>query len=190
MSRIGKTPIEIPKDVKIEVNGDTITVRGKKGELSYSLLKGITLDIQGNIINVKRENDSKSLRSYHGLTRALIQNMVTGVSEGFQKVLNVIGTGYSAEVVGIWLKLVVGYSHDILLEIPEGIDVDAKIIPRRDQGKLGIQAVITIKGKSKEDVGKFAAEIRRCRPPENYKGKGIRYDGEYVQIKAGKAGAA
>jgi len=190
VSRIGKTPIVIPKDVTVKLNGATVAVKGKKGELSYNLLDGITVGIDGNIINVKRKAETKVLRAYHGLTRALIQNMVVGVSDGFTKVLNIIGTGYSAEVVGPWLKLILGYSHDILLEVPEGIEAEAKIIPRREQGKLGIQAVVTIKGISKEDVGKFAAEIRKCRPPENYKGKGVRYDGEYVQIKAGKAGAA
>jgi large subunit ribosomal protein L6 len=190
VSRIGKTPIEIPQDVNVEINGNVITVKGKKGELSYTMLSGISAQVKDNMIEIKRAEDTKNLRAFHGLTRSLVQNMVIGVSKGFEKNLQVIGTGYGAEVVGPWLKLVLGYSHDILLEIPEGIEVITETIPRREQGKLGVQAKIKVKGINKEDVGKFAAEIRRCREPENYKGKGIRYEGEYVQIKAGKAGAA
>ncbi len=190
MSRIGKTPIVIPQDVDVKIEGKKITVKGKKGELSYTMLDGISAEVKDGNIIIKRSSDIKEQRAYHGLTRSLVQNMVTGVSEGYQKVLQVIGTGYGAEVVGPWLKLVLGYSHDILIEIPEGIEVATETIPRRDQGKLGVQAVIKISGINKEDVGKFAAEVRKCREPENYKGKGIRYEGEYVQIKAGKAGAA
>jgi large subunit ribosomal protein L6 len=114
--------------------------------------------------------------------------MVIGVTEGFQKTLQIIGTGYNAERVGPWLRLTLGYSHDILMEIPDNLTVEAVVIPRREQGKLGVQAVITVKGIHKEDVGKFSAEIRNCRPPENYKGKGIRYLNEWVLIKPGKSG--
>lgn len=190
MSRIGKTPIAIPQDVNVKISDNVITVKGKKGELSYTMLNGISAEIKDNFINIMRANETKSVRAFHGLTRSLVQNMVSGVSQGFEKKLQLIGTGYGAEVIGPWLKLVLGYSHDILIEIPKGIEVVAETIPRREQGKLGVQAKIKISGINKEDIGKFAAEVRKCRVPENYKGKGIRYEDEYVQIKAGKAGAA
>jgi len=190
MSRIGKKPIKLSKDVKIKIKDNKISVSGKKGELHYFLLPGINVELKEEYLYVTRKDDSKKQRAFHGLTRSLINNMVEGVNKGFEKVLQIIGTGYSAQLYGKLLKLNLGFSHEILFEIPEDIQVEAKTIPRREQGKLGVQSVIRINGISKEDVGKFAAEIRKCLPPENYKGKGIRYEGEYVQIKAGKAGAA
>jgi large subunit ribosomal protein L6 len=189
MSRIGNTPIKLPEGVELSIQGETVTVKGKKGELSYTLQEGISVELKENILNVVRKDDSRQQKSMHGLTRALINNMVQGVSEGYRKVLQVIGTGYSAERIGPWLRLILGYSHDILMEVPENLQVEAKVIPRREQGKLGVQAEISVEGIHKEDVGKFAAEIRRCRPPENYKGKGVRYEGEWVRIKPGKSGA-
>ena len=189
MSRIGKTPIKLPDGVQVSLDGITVTVKGKKGELKYSLQPGISVEEKDGLIHVNRSDDSHEQRSLHGLTRALINNMVIGVTQGYKKVLQIIGTGYSAEKVGPWLKLVLGYSHDILMEIPENLEVNATVIPRREQGRLGVQAVITVEGIHKEDVGKFAAEIRNCRPPENYKGKGVRYENEWVRIKPGKSGA-
>jgi len=139
---------------------------------------------------LERRDDSKEQKSFHGLTRSLVNNMVIGLSEGYSKELQIIGTGYSAEVMGPWLKLSVGYSHDILMQIPENLKVEAELVPRRDQGALGVQANVKVSGIQKEDVGKFAAEIRKCRPPLNYAtGKGIRYKGEYVRIKPGKTAA-
>ncbi len=193
MSRIGKYPITIPKDVAIEIRKENETavvkVKGKLGELSYTLNKGINLEQEDSLLKVLRRDDSKEQRSLHGLTRALIHNMVVGVNEGYEKVLELVGTGYTSEVAGPWLKLVLGYSHDILIEVPENLTVETEVVPRARGGRSNIQSRIKVKGISKEDVGKFSAEIRRCRPPENYKGKGIRFQGEFVRIKAGKAGA-
>ncbi|MDY6915183.1 MAG: 50S ribosomal protein L6 [Candidatus Cloacimonadota bacterium] len=189
MSRIGKLPIKFPEGVEFIMKNNKVTIKGKKGELSYEIQPGITVEKKENSLEVTRSNDSREQKSLHGLTRALLQNMVIGVTEGYSKTLQVIGTGYTAEIAGLWLRLNLGYAHEILMEIPEGIEVTAEPVPRREQGRLGVQAVIKVSGIDKEDVGKFAAEIRRCREPENYKGKGIRYEGEYVRIKPGKAGA-
>ncbi len=189
MSRIGKTPIVLPKDVQVKIDGSSFQAKGKLGELTYTLPAGISAVQEENKIILNRKDDSREQKSNHGLSRALIQNIINGVDKGYEKELQIIGTGYTAELFGKWLRIAVGYSHDILLEIPEHIQVEATQIPRREQGKLGVQAVIKVRGIHKEDVGKIAAEIRSCRKPENYKGKGIRYVGEYVKIKAGKAGA-
>ncbi|MCF7794049.1 MAG: 50S ribosomal protein L6 [Candidatus Cloacimonetes bacterium] len=190
MSRVGKTPVKLPEGVKSNLKGNTVVITGKKGELDYTLQPGIKVEEKDGELIVSREDDSRPQKALHGLTRALINNMVIGVTEGFEKELQIIGTGYSAERIGPWLKLSVGFAHDILMEVPENLDVEAKLIPRREQGALGVQAAIKVSGIDKEDVGKFAAEIKRCRPPLNYAtGKGIRYKGEYVRIKPGKAGA-
>ncbi|MCB5224761.1 MAG: 50S ribosomal protein L6 [Candidatus Cloacimonadaceae bacterium] len=189
MSRIGRAPIKIDPSVNVEIQENLVRVKGKLGELQYEMLPGISLELEDGIINVKRADDSKSQRAVHGLTRALIQNMVIGVTEGYLKTLHLIGTGYSAERVGPWLRLSLGYAHDILLEIPEGLEVEAEAVPRSKTVRSDLQSIIRVKGIDKQLVGHFAAEIRTCRPPENYKGKGIRYDNEHVTIKAGKAGA-
>ena len=189
MSRIGRKHIVIPAGVTVEIKERNVTVKGVKGILNYALCDGVDVENAGGEIIVTRINDEKENRALHGLTRALIQNMVTGVSTGFEKVLQIIGTGYSSEVIGPWLKIVVGYSHDVLLQIPAGIEVTAEAVPRGKGGKLSVQSIVRIKGFHKEDVGKFAAEVRRVRPPENYKGKGIRYENEFVRIKAGKSGS-
>jgi large subunit ribosomal protein L6 len=189
MSRIGKTPIKLPEGVQVSLDGMTVKVKGKNGDLQFTLSEGISMTQEDGLLKFERCDDSREQKSLHGLSRALVNNMVIGVTDGFKKVLQVIGTGYSAERVGPWLKLTLGYSHDILMEVPDNLKVDAKIIPRREQGKLGVQAEITVAGIHKEDVGKLAAEIRNCRPPENYKGKGIRYQNEWIRIKPGKSGA-
>ncbi|MCL2064204.1 MAG: 50S ribosomal protein L6 [Candidatus Cloacimonetes bacterium] len=189
MSRIGRKHIVIPAGVTVEEKDRKMIVSGPKGVLEYGLQDKINVALEGTEIIVTRENDEPKVRSLHGLTRALLQNMVTGVSDGFEKVLHIIGTGYTSDRVGPWLKIVVGYSHDVLLRVPEGIDVTTEVVPRGKGGKLGIQSIVRIKGFHKEDVGKFAAEVRRVRPPENYKGKGIRYENEFVKIKAGKSGS-
>jgi len=190
MSRIGKTPVPVPEGIKVEIKNNIITVSSTNGELTYNFQDGITIKQEGNELILERRDDSKEQKSFHGLTRSLINNMIIGLFEGYSKELQIIGTGYSAEVLGQWLKLSVGFSHDILIQIPENLKVDAELVPRRDQGTLGIQATIKISGIHKEDVGKFAAEIRKCRPPLNYAtGKGIRYKGEYVRIKPGKTAA-
>jgi large subunit ribosomal protein L6 len=189
MSRIGKKPIVLPEGVKVSITGNHIEVEGKLGKLSHELVGGITIAEQEGILVLTRLDDSRDQKAFHGLGRALVNNLVEGVSKGYQKQLHVIGTGYSAEVVGPWLRLSVGYSHDILLEIPEGVDVKAEAIPRGKGMHAEHQANVFVSGIHKEDVGKFAAEVRACRKPENYKGKGIRYSTEHVTIKAGKAGA-
>jgi large subunit ribosomal protein L6 len=190
MSRVGRTPVKLPDGVKYSIKDDVITISGKKGELTYTLVAGISVEEKDGQLLVSRQDDSRPQKAFHGLTRALLNNMTIGVTDGFGKVLQIIGTGYTAVVVGPWIKLSVGFSHDILIEIPKNLEVEAIAIPRREQGPLAVQAVVKIRGIHKEDVGKFAAEIKRCRPPLNYaSGKGIRYEGEYVRIKPGKAGA-
>lgn len=190
MSRVGRTPVKLPDGVKFNLKNNSVIITGPKGELDYNLQHGIKVEEKDGELIVSRKDDSRPQKALHGLTRSLVNNMVLGVTEGFTKELQIIGTGYSAERVGPWLKLALGFAHDILMEVPEHLNVDAQIIPRREQGPLGVQAVIKVSGISKEDVGKFAAEIKRCRPPLNYAtGKGIRYKGEYVRIKPGKAGA-
>ena len=189
MSRIGKAPIKLSAGTTVAVDGSKVTVKGQLGELNYTLLEGISLEQEDGIVHVKRVDDTKTMRAYHGLTRALLQNMVTGVTDGFMKTLNIIGTGYSSEVIGPWLRLSLGYSHDIMFNIPAGLAVEAQPVPRSKGTRSDLTSIIRIKGIDKQLVGEFAAEVRACRPPENYKGKGIRYDNEYVPIKAGKAGS-
>ncbi len=189
MSRIGRAPIKLSSGTTVSVSGSNVTVKGALGELHYELLDGITIEQEDGIVHVKRAEETKTLRAYHGLTRALVQNMVTGVTEGFMKTLHIIGTGYSSEVIGPWLKLSLGYSHDIMYKIPEGLSVEAQAVPRSKGTRSDLTSIIRIKGIDKQLVGEFSAEVRACRPPENYKGKGIRYENEYVPIKAGKAGS-
>jgi len=190
MSRIGKTPVPVPAGIKVEIKDNIITVSSNNGELKFKFQDGITIKQEANELILGRRDDSKKQKSFHGLTRSLVNNMVIGLSEGYSKELQIIGTGYSAEVLGPWLKLSVGFSHDILIQIPENLKVEAELVPRREQGTLGVQANVKVSGIQKEDVGKFAAEIRKCRPPLNYAtGKGIRYKGEYVRIKPGKTAA-
>ncbi len=188
MSRIGKAPIKLDAATKVEVKDDMVLVKGKLGELKYGLMPGMSVEMEEGVVYVKRSDESKTQRAVHGLTRALIQNMVTGVSEGYLKELHVIGTGYSAERVGPWLKLSLGYSHDIVMQVPDGLTVEAEAVPRSKGTRSDLQSIIRIKGIDKQLVGHFAAEVRSCRPPENYKGKGVRYHDERVTIKAGKAG--
>lgn len=189
MSRVGKLPIKLPSDVTVDIKNNLVTVKGKLGTLDYTLMPGITLEQIENTLQVKRADDSKQMRAVHGLSRALIQNMVTGVSVGFEKILHIIGTGYSAERIGPWLKLSLGYSHDVMLHVPQGLTVEAEAVPRSKGTKADLQSIIRIKGIDKHLVGQFSAETRAVRPPENYKGKGVRYHDEYVAIKAGKAGS-
>ena len=177
MSRIGNKVIVIPAGVSVEVNGATVTVKGPKGELVRSFNENITLDIAENEITVKRPNDTKEMKMLHGTTRALIHNMVVGVSEGFSKALEMIGVGYRAQLQGSKLVLSVGKSHTDDIDAPEGI----KFV-------VATPTSIVVEGISKEAVGQMAAYIRSRRSPEPYKGKGIRYVGEYVRRKEGKTG--
>jgi large subunit ribosomal protein L6 len=179
MSRIGKKPVIIPKEVKIEVKDGHIVVEGPKGKLSRSFSNRINVEIKDNQVLVTRLFDTKLDRSLHGLYRALIFNMVKGVTEGYNKKLEIIGVGFRAQVQGNSLNMQLGFSHPVNFPIPEGIKIET---PKQMQ--------ITVSGIDKEKVGEIAAEIRAIFPPEPYKGKGIRYADEYVKKKVGKAQAA
>ena len=178
MSRIGKQPVAIPDKVKIDLAGQAITVTGPKGTLSRELHPKMKIEIADNEIRVSRSSDARSQRALHGLTRQLIFNMVEGVTNGFEKTLEIIGVGYRAELLGKHLRLALGFSHPIIVKAPEGIALE---LP--EAGKIKISGI------NKELVGQVAAKIRGFRPPEPYKGKGIRYVGEYVRRKAGKTAA-
>lgn len=179
VSRIGKMPITVPNGVEVRIKRAHITVKGPKGELSRDLDPGMKINLSDGVLTVKRPSDHPRHRSAHGLTRTLIQNMVTGVSEGFTKALELQGVGYRAQMQGSNLVLAVGYSKPVEMAPPPGIEFEVEGTSR-----------VTVRGISKEDVGQTAADVRKVRPPEPYKGKGIRYVGEYVRRKAGKAGKA
>ena len=179
MSRIGKKPIVIPKDVKIEVNDRVVSVGGLKGNLILHLSDRITVEIKDSQLFLKRVSDTKPDKSLHGLYRALIFNMIKGVTEGYVKELEIIGVGFRAQIQGNNLNMQLGFSHPVNFPIPEGIKIET---PKQTQ--------IIVRGIDKEKVGEVASEIRAIFPPEPYKGKGIRYSGEYVKKKVGKAQAA
>lgn len=181
MSRIGKLPIAIPNGVSVDIKKNTVRIKGPKGELTRDFLPEIKIEQEDGNIVVSRNSDHRTHRSKHGLTRALLNNMVVGVSNGFDRRLLIEGVGYRAAVEGKNLVLNVGYSHPVVFEPPEGIHFE---VPDR----AGREIIVS--GISKEVVGEIAAQIRRTRPPEPYKGKGIRYEGEYIRRKAGKAGKA
>lgn len=178
MSRIGRAPIEIPAGVEVTCNGNVVTVKGPKGTLSHNVHPDMTVTVEGNTIHVTRPSDDKMHRSLHGLTRTLIHNMVVGVTEGFSKNLEINGVGYRAQKQGKNLNLSLGFSHPVIVEPPQGVEFD---VPSAN--------AITVKGIDKEVVGQIAAEIRGFREPEPYKGKGIKYAGEHIRRKEGKAGA-
>ncbi len=181
MSRIGRKPIEIPAGVTVTVSdSNLVTVKGPKGELSEQIHAGITVKVEGNEVLVSRPNDEKEFRSLHGLSRTLVANMVNGVTAGYEKDLEIIGVGYRAEMKGKDLLLHLGYSHDILVTAPAGIVYS---IPADSNGLK-----IKVSGINKQQVGQIAAVIRGKRPPEPYHGKGVRYAGEHVRSKSGKAG--
>ncbi|MGE7913387.1 50S ribosomal protein L6 [Lysinibacillus xylanilyticus] len=178
MSRVGKKIIEVPANVTVTVAAEnTVTVKGPKGELVRSFHQDMKIEQEGNVITVSRPSDSKEHRTNHGTTRALLANMVTGVSAGFEKSLELIGVGYRAQLQGKKLVLNVGYSHPVEFTPEDGLEVE---VPSNTK--------IIVKGISKERVGALASNIRDVRPPEPYKGKGIRYEGEYVRRKEGKTG--
>ncbi|HUP26121.1 MAG TPA: 50S ribosomal protein L6 [Candidatus Limnocylindrales bacterium] len=176
MSRIGKLPVAIPSGVTITVDQDTITVNGSKGSLTQFTMPGVTVKTEENSVIVTRENDEPANRAKHGLMRALINNMVIGVSAGFSKQLEINGVGYRVALAGNGLKLNLGFSHDVNYTLPTGITAAVE------------QNVITISGISKQQVGQVAAEIRALKKPEPYKGKGIKYVGERIIRKSGKSG--
>jgi large subunit ribosomal protein L6 len=176
MSRVGKLPIQIPSGVTITVDKDVITVNGSKGSLSQFTMPGINVTQEGEQVIVTRENDEPKIRAKHGLMRALLQNLITGVSQGFEKKLELNGVGYRVAVAGADLKLNIGLSHEVLYHIPQGVTVSVE------------QNIITVNGISKQQVGQVAAEIRSLKKPEPYKGKGIKYVGERIIRKSGKSG--
>jgi large subunit ribosomal protein L6 len=176
MSRIGKLPVEIPSGVTITVDTDEITVSGSKGTLKQFTIPGITVVQEGEQILVTRVNDEPKVRSKHGLMRSLVNNMVVGVSQGFSKKLEINGVGYRVALQGTGLKLNLGFSHDVIFPLPEGITAGVE------------QNTITISGISKQQVGQVAAVIRALKKPEPYKGKGIKYEGERIIRKSGKSG--
>lgn len=179
MSRIGKKLITLPKTVKISQSDSIVKVEGPKGKLSSRLPEGISLKIEDAILTIERKSEERLVRSYHGLARTLIANMITGVSTGFEKGLEISGVGYRAEASGSTLKLNLGFSSPIQYDIPSGIDV-----------KVDKQVNIMVSGIDKQLVGRVAAEIRALKKPEPYKGKGIKYVGEHIRRKAGKSAGA
>lgn len=179
MSRIGKLPIPLAPGVDVSVDGGLVKVNGPKGTLEQRLAAGTRVEVAEGRALVHRNGDDKPTRAAHGLMRSLLANMVTGVSEGFERGLEIVGVGYRAEVSGRKLTLQVGYSRPVVLEVPAGVEVAGESPTR-----------LVVRGTDKQKVGQFAADIRRVRPPEPYKGKGIRYAGEQVRRKVGKAGVS
>ena len=177
MSRIGKLPINVPQGVTVTVNGNAVSAKGPKGELSRTIHPEIAVKLEGNVITVARPSDEPGHKSLHGLSRTLIANMVEGVSKGYKKELEITGVGFKAEPKPFGLQLALGFSHQVQYKAPAGIKLSA---PQPTQ--------VVIEGADKEKVGQVAAEIRSLRPPEPYKGKGIKYVGETIRRKAGKAG--
>ena len=177
MSRVGRSPIPVPSDVSVTLEERSVTVRGPQGTLARSLPGNITISQEGDVLNVSRPNDERMNRALHGLTRSLVANMVTGVTQGFSKELEIVGVGYRATLRGpTSLELALGFSHPVSVDAPEGITFEVPVPTR-----------IIVRGIDKEMVGQVAADIRKVRKPEPYKGKGVRYAGERVLRKAGKA---
>ena len=205
MSRIGRMPVEIPAGVTVTVNGSNVTVKGPKGTLTENFNERMTITVEGNQVVVTRPTDEKEDRSVHGLTRALIQNMVTGVSQGYKKVLMIIGVGYKAVKTGKDLQLFLGHSlmpsvgtpqakfiisdtDTVKLSVPSEAEIKTQGIDKMTTEKVNSGNIIVVEGVNKQEVGQMAAVIRGKRPPEPYHGKGVRYIDEYVRRKAGKTG--
>lgn len=178
MSRKGKVPVSIPSGVQVKMEGAVLNVKGPKGTLTQEIPQELAIEIKSDVINVDLKEDASDKANLHGLFRTLIDNLVLGVSKGFEKRLEMIGVGYRANVQGPLLDLQLGFSHPVKLSIPQGIEV-----------KVDKNTLITLTGSDKQVVGQFAADIRSMKPPEPYQGKGIRYQGEYVRKKAGKTAA-
>jgi len=179
MSRIGKAPIEIPQGTKVSIEGDLFTAEGPKGKVSQRVFESFPVEIEGNVMTVSRPSDAGPDRAMHGLLRSLLANAVEGVSTGFRKNLEIIGVGYRAELKDREVHFALGYSHPVVFPVPDGIDIEVDT----KANKLAVQ------GADKQKVGQVAAEIRRLRKPDPYKGKGIKYADEIIRRKVGKAGA-
>ena len=176
MSRIGKEPVEIPSGVDVDMSTDVITVKGPKGTLTQALNSGINVAVEDNQVLVTRPNEGREARQLHGLYRTLVANMVIGVTTGYTRTLDIVGVGYRAALQGGDLKMQLGFSHDVIVKAPEGITFECPT-----------QTQIVVSGTSKQQVGQVAANIRKLRPPEPYKGKGVKYSDETIMRKAGKA---
>lgn len=179
MSRIGASPISVPSGVEVKVKGDRVEVKGPKGSLTQAISPTIAVTVDDGVMTVDRINDERENRALHGLTRALLYNMVVGVTEGYSKELTAVGVGYRAALKGSTLELQVGFSHPVTIDAPDGVTFE---VPEPTK--------IIVSGIDKQKVGQVAADVRAVRPPEPYKGKGIRYSDEYVRRKAGKAGVS
>jgi large subunit ribosomal protein L6 len=177
MSRIGRLPIPVPSGVEVKVDGQTVTVKGPKGELAHAVAQPITVQLEDGTITVGRPNDENTVRALHGLTRSLINNMIVGVTEGYSKTLEIVGVGYRVQAKGSDLEFSLGFSHPVTVKAPEGINF-----------KVERPTVFTVEGIDKQKVGEVAANIRKLRKPDPYKGKGVRYQGEQIRRKVGKAG--
>ncbi len=180
MSRIGKNPIEIPQGAEIKIDGQMVTVKGPKGELSHEINEGISVSMEDGVLEVKRANDSKDLRALHGTNRALLSNMMLGVTAGFTKSLELVGVGYRASNQGQKLDLSLGFSHNIVFEIPAEVKLETK-------SEKGQNPQVILSSHDNQLLGMVAAKIRAFRKPEPYKGKGVRFTGEHIRRKAGKA---
>ena len=179
MSRVGKAPIELPSGVEVSVANGVVSVKGPKGDLTETIDARITTTVDDGVVTLSRVDDERQTRALHGLSRALVNNMVVGVLEGYQKDLELVGVGYRAALKGNTLELQVGFSHPVTVDAPDGIEFE---VPENTK--------VTVRGIDKQQVGQMAANVRAVRKPEPYKGKGIRYVGEHVRRKAGKAGVA
>jgi large subunit ribosomal protein L6 len=177
MSRIGRLPITVPAGVEVKVDGNLVSVKGSKGELSHTVASPIQVSLEENTVTVSRPNDERESRSLHGLTRTLISNMIVGVTEGYKKNLEIVGTGYRVQAKGSDLEFALGYSHPVAVKAPEGITLT-----------VDSPTKVSVSGINKQQVGEVAANIRKLRRPDPYKGKGIRYAGEVIRRKVGKAG--
>ena len=179
MSRIGKKPISVPQGVKVALDGATVRAEGPKGKLSQAIPSGVSVSMESNVLTVARSSDHRAVRALHGLTRSLLANMVTGVKDGFERKLEIVGIGYRCQLQGKALQLALGYSHPIVFPLPEGI-----------QAEVDRQVSITLKGADKALVGQTAAKLRALRKPDPYKGKGIKYSDEHIRRKVGKKAGA
>jgi large subunit ribosomal protein L6 len=177
MSRIGRLPIPVPGGVEVRVDGQAVTVKGPKGELSHRVAEPIEVKLEDGTVTVARPNDENTARALHGLTRSLINNMIVGVTQGYSKTLEIVGVGYRVQAKGNNLEFSLGYSHPVTVEAPEGISF-----------KVERPTIFTVEGIDKQKVGEVAANIRKLRKPDPYKGKGVRYQGEQIRRKVGKAG--
>lgn len=176
MSRVGKRPIQIPDDIEVEIDGQSLTVEGPKGEVNRSFDKTVDFELEDGVLHVNREDDSRKQRSHQGLVRSRIANMITGVDDGFTRTLEINGIGYRAEIRGEYLHMDLGFSHPVLFEIPDSVEIEVEE-----------QKTVHLTSPDRELLGQVAAKLRHLRPPEPYKGKGIKYEDEKIRRKVGKA---